>query len=66
MVGLLFTGEKVIGDSGNPAVVGAMGHGGAERMIVYAPMVWALAFGGYLMGRCAGPWNGRSMPVSSR
>jgi len=37
MVGLLFTGEMVIGDSGNPAVVGAMGHGGAERMIVYAP-----------------------------
>jgi hypothetical protein len=26
-----------------------MGHGGAERMIVYPVMLWLMAFGGYLM-----------------
>jgi hypothetical membrane protein len=66
IVGLLFTGVMVVGDSGNAAAFGAIGHGGAERMIVYPPMVWALAFGGYLIGRCSAPWNGRSMPVTSR
>ncbi|HET6820149.1 MAG TPA: DUF998 domain-containing protein, partial [Candidatus Limnocylindria bacterium] len=39
----------IIGDSGNPAVFGAIGHGGAERMIVYPPMLWMLAFGGSLL-----------------
>jgi hypothetical protein len=41
----------VIGDSGNTAVFGPIGHGGAERMIVHPVMLWLLAFGGYLMGR---------------
>ena len=27
-----------------------MGHGGAERMIVYPVMMWLMAFGGYLLG----------------
>ncbi|MCW5714662.1 MAG: DUF998 domain-containing protein [Bauldia sp.] len=39
----------IIGDGGNPGVFGAIGHGGAERMIVYPVMLWLMAFGGYLM-----------------
>jgi hypothetical membrane protein len=49
LVGLAFVGLMVVGDSGDPAVFGPIGHGGAERMIVYPVMLWMLAFGGYLM-----------------
>jgi hypothetical membrane protein len=49
LVGLLFVVVMVIGDSGNPAIFGAIGHGGAERMIVYPAMLWALVFGGHLL-----------------
>jgi hypothetical membrane protein len=49
VTGLAFVVLMVIGDAGNPAVFGAIGHGGAERMIVYPPMLWMLAVGGYLM-----------------
>lgn len=48
-IGLAFVVVMIIGDSGNPAVFGAIGHGGAERMIVYPPMLWMLAFGGSLL-----------------
>ena len=48
-IGLFFTIVMVIGDSGNPAVFGPIGHGGAERMIAYPVMLWLLALGGYLM-----------------
>lgn len=48
-VGLAFVAIMVIGDSGITAVFGPIGHGGAERMIVYPAMLWMLAFGGYLM-----------------
>jgi hypothetical membrane protein len=48
--GLVFVGVMIVGDGGNPAVFGSIGHGGAERMIVYPAMLWLLAFGGYLMG----------------
>jgi hypothetical membrane protein len=48
-VGLAFVALMVIGDSGNPAVFGPIGHGGAERMIVYPAMIWLMAFGGYLL-----------------
>lgn len=51
LFGLAFVVVMAIGDAGNPAVFGPIGHGGAERMIVYPPMVWLIAFGGYLMGR---------------
>ena len=34
----------VIGDGGNPGVFGAMGHGGAERMIVISVVLAAVAF----------------------
>ena len=33
----------------NAGVFGPIGHGGAERMIVYPSMLWMMAFGGYLM-----------------
>ena len=49
VAGLVFVVVMVIGDSGNPAIFGAIGHGGAERMIVYPAMLWMLALGGYLM-----------------
>ena len=51
VVGLVFVVVMVIGDAGTVAVFGPIGHGGAERMIVYPVMLWLLAFGGYLMGR---------------
>lgn len=49
MVGLVFVVVMIVGDGGNPAVFGAIGHGGVERMIVYPAMLWMLAFGGFLM-----------------
>jgi hypothetical membrane protein len=49
LVGFVFVVIMVIGDGGNPAVFGPIGHGGAERMIVYPAMLWMMAFGGYLM-----------------
>jgi hypothetical membrane protein len=51
-LGLVFVVLMVIGDGGNTAAFGPIGHGGTERMIVYPAMLWMLAFGGYLM---AGP-----------
>jgi hypothetical membrane protein len=50
-IGLVYAVLMVIGDSGNPAVFGPIGHGGSERMIAYPVMLWLLALGGYLMGR---------------
>ena len=50
LVGLVFVVVMVIGDSGNTAVFGPIGHGGAERMIVYPVMIWLIAFGGSLLG----------------
>jgi hypothetical membrane protein len=49
LVGFVYVVIMIIGDGGNPAVFGAIGHGGAERMIVYPAMLWMMAFGGYLM-----------------
>jgi hypothetical membrane protein len=51
VVGLVYIAVMVIGDGGNDTVFGAIGHGGAERMIVYPAMLWLLALGGYLMSR---------------
>jgi hypothetical membrane protein len=48
-IGLAYVVVMIIGDGGNPAVFGAIGHGGAERMIAYPPMLWLMAYGGYLM-----------------
>jgi hypothetical membrane protein len=47
--GLVFVVLMALGDGGNAAAFGPIGHGGTERMIVYPAMLWMLAFGGYLM-----------------
>ena len=49
IVGLVYVVVMILGDAGNAAIFGAIGHGGSERMIVYPAMLWAVAFGGYLM-----------------
>jgi len=51
VLGLLFVVVMILGDAGNTAVFGPIGHGGAERMIVYPVMLWLVAFGGFLLGR---------------
>ena len=48
-IGLVFVVLMAVGDSGNAAAFGPIGHGGTERMIVYPAMIWLIAFGGYLM-----------------
>jgi hypothetical membrane protein len=48
-IGLVFVVLMVIGDSGNAAAFGVIGHGGTERMIVYPVMLWMLVFGGSLI-----------------
>lgn len=49
LIGLGYVVVMAIGDAGNASVFGPIGHGGAERMIVYPPMFWLLALGGALM-----------------
>ncbi|MCA9241806.1 MAG: DUF998 domain-containing protein [Planctomycetales bacterium] len=51
VLGIAYLIVMVIGDSGKPAVFGAIGHGGTERLIVYPPMIWLMTYGGYLMGQ---------------
>lgn len=50
LIGLAYVVVMVIGDAGNAAIFGAIGHGGSERMIVYPAMLWTLAVGGYFLG----------------
>jgi hypothetical protein len=47
LIGLAYVVVMVIGDAGNPAIFGSIGHGGSERMIVYPAMLWTLIAGGY-------------------
>lgn len=54
LLGLAFVVLMVLGDGGNSAAFGPIGHGGTERMIVYPVMLWMMALGGYLMGSGAG------------
>ena len=54
-IGLVYLGVMVIGDGGNPAVFGAIGHGGSERMIAYPVMVWMIAAGGHLLAMTDSP-----------
>jgi hypothetical membrane protein len=49
VVGIMFVALMVVGDSGNAAAFGPIGHGGTERMIVYPSMLWMLALAGSLM-----------------
>jgi hypothetical membrane protein len=65
LVGLIYVVIMVIGDSGNTAVFGAIGHGGAERMTVYPAMLWMLAFGGYLMS-CEGAETSARLRTADR
>lgn len=58
-IGLVFVVLMVIGDGGNTAAFGAIGHGGTERMIVYPAMLWMLALGGHLMAAREDPGRGR-------
>jgi hypothetical membrane protein len=49
-LGVVFVVLMAVGDAGNAAAFGPIGHGGTERMIVYPVMLWLVAFGGYLLG----------------
>lgn len=49
-IGLAYLVLMVVGDAGNAAVFGPIGHGGLERLIAYPAMLWLVAFGGYLLG----------------
>lgn len=51
IIGFIFVVVMFIGDSDNSAIFGAIGHGGAERMIVYPPMIGLIIIGGYLLGQ---------------
>jgi uncharacterized RDD family membrane protein YckC len=53
-VGLVFVVLMVLGDAGNAAAFGPIGHGGTERMSVYPVMLWLVAFGGYLLAKSEG------------
>jgi hypothetical membrane protein len=53
-VGLVFVVLMALGDAGNAAAFGPIGHGGTERMIVYPVMLWLVAFGGYLLAKSEG------------
>lgn len=50
IIGTIFVIIMIIGDSGNTAVFGIIGHGGTERMIVYPALLWLMLLGGYLIG----------------
>jgi hypothetical membrane protein len=49
-IGIVFVVVMALGDGGNAAAFGPIGHGGTERMIIYPVMLWLVAFGGYLVG----------------
>lgn len=53
-IGLAYLVLMVIGDAGNSAVFGPIGHGGSERLIAYPVMLWLVAYGGYLLGSSRG------------
>ncbi|MFD1647816.1 DUF998 domain-containing protein [Haloarchaeobius litoreus] len=50
VLGIVFLVLMAVGDGGNTAAFGPIGHGGTERMIVYPVMLWLVAFGGSLLG----------------
>jgi hypothetical membrane protein len=50
-MGLFFVVLMALGDAGNAAAFGPIGHGGTERMIVYPVMLWLVALGGYLLAK---------------
>lgn len=50
IIALLFLVMMVLWDSGTE-VVGAIGHGGTERMIAYPVLIFLMALGGYLIAK---------------
>jgi hypothetical membrane protein len=54
-LGLVFVVLMALGDAGNTAAFGPIGHGGTERMIVYPVMLWLVVLGGYLVGTSDNP-----------
>src|SRR6056297_2354554 len=55
VLGLVFVVLMALGDGGNAAAFGPIGHGGTERMIVYPVMLWMVAFGGSLLEKSERP-----------
>lgn len=53
LVGLVFLLVFVLGPTGMSVLFAVFGFGGTERMIIYPPLLWALVFGGYLLGTTA-------------
>jgi hypothetical membrane protein len=51
LIGLTAVALMIVGDAGNAAAFGTIGHGGTERLIVYPAMLWLMALGGDLMSR---------------
>ena len=49
VIGLAFLIVMFLGDAEIVVLFGPIGHGGSERMIAYPPILWMVAFGGYLM-----------------
>lgn len=49
-IGIVFVVLMAIGNAGNAAAFGPIGHGGTERMTIYPVMLWLVAVGGYLLG----------------
>ncbi|HET9878779.1 MAG TPA: DUF998 domain-containing protein [Candidatus Limnocylindria bacterium] len=62
VVGTVYVAIMVLGDAGNAAIFGSIGHGGAERMIVFPAMLWTVAFGGYLMAGGVARAHGSERP----
>jgi hypothetical membrane protein len=58
-LGLVFVVLMALGDGGNVAAFGPIGHGGTERMIVYPVMLWMVAFGGSLLEKGERPGDVR-------
>jgi hypothetical membrane protein len=55
LIGLAFVVVMFLGDAGIVNLFGPIGHGGSERMIVYPPILWMMAFGGYLLASPSDP-----------
>ena len=63
LVGLAYVVVMLVGDAGNQAVFGAIGHGGSERMIAYPVMAWLLALGGSFIAQPGSTSSGVGRPA---
>lgn len=48
-LGLIYVMVMFLGDVGITDLFGPIGHGGTERMIVYPPILWFIAYSGMLL-----------------